>query len=360
MRGLFWNPARIKILLVFYCMFLLLNTVALVRWSGWITLPGEINSVQYLRAALRTQLDYYLRKMQEYGIENASEIQRSITVFEKAVLNLDQMRDIDKVLVAGKEVDSALQEAMAARIAPRVKEILEQSRSISKYKGDAELIVERHGEDVVVHATDPKLRIDDAAKQSLAEVEYLEVSPLYFSLQGGKLQNVSEEELTKTEVLLEKELVQLQRSLRQALEEAGAVELSGPGIIAEASDALGGFLWVEIVHEVDIRNIVNALFEAGALGVQVGTERFGATSWVRCVGPVVMVNGKQVGANPIVVSAVGEPEKLIESLQDIQEEFSYTGKRLVVRRAENITLAPFRLETGSEIQPNSPGVPAGQ
>ena len=88
-------------------------------------------------------------------------------------------------------------------------------------------------------------------------------------------------------------------------EESGTLPLEGPGVIVEAADAPGGYLWAEIVHDQDIREIVNSLYHAGAEGWRIGSWRLGTAGWVRCVGPVVVVNGETVAANPIVIRAVG-------------------------------------------------------
>jgi uncharacterized protein YlxW (UPF0749 family) len=138
---------------------------------------------------------------------------------------------------------------------------------------------------------------------------------------------------------LELELEQLRKQLRKVQEASGLLPLEGPGVIVEAADAPGGYLWEEIVHDQDIREIVNNLHHAGAKGVEIGGRRLGTGGWVRCVGPVVVVNGETVAANPIVVKAVGDPAKLRESLEELQEVFARTGKRLDIEEKDSITLA---------------------
>ena len=138
---------------------------------------------------------------------------------------------------------------------------------------------------------------------------------------------------------LELELEQLQKQLRRVQKASGILPLEGQGIIVEAADAPGGYLWEEIVHDQDIREIINSLRHAGAKGIEIGGQRLGTDGWVRCVGPVVVVNGETVAANPIVVKAVGDPAGLRESLKELQEVFARTGKRLDIQERDSITLA---------------------
>ncbi len=60
-----------------------------------------------------------------------------------------------------------------------------------------------------------------------------------------------------------------------------------------------------IVHDRDIREIVNELFAAGAEAISVNGQRLVASSSIRCVGPVVLVNSTQV-APPFMIKAIGK------------------------------------------------------
>ncbi len=80
---------------------------------------------------------------------------------------------------------------------------------------------------------------------------------------------------------LELELEQLQKQLRRVQKASGILPLEGQGIIVEAADAPGGYLWEEIVHDQDIREIINSLRHAGAKGIEIGGQRLGTDGWVR-------------------------------------------------------------------------------
>lgn len=112
----------------------------------------------------------------------------------------------------------------------------------------------------------------------------------------------------------------LKEELEKALLVAGLTAVEGPGVeitLADSSaekaapDAESG-----IVHDSDIRSVVNELFGAGAEAVTVNSERLVTNSSIRCVGNTIMVNGKRC-ASPFVIKAIGDADSL-ESAMNIR------------------------------------------
>ena len=130
--------------------------------------------------------------------------------------------------------------------------------------------------------------------------------------------------------------------MREIRSTAGLLEMSGPGIIIEIYDAPDGFTTEAIIHDTDVRDVVNELFASGARGVSVGGQRLVATSAIRCVGPVVMVNDKHIAVNPVVIKALGDP-MILESGIDIIR-FSLESRRNLffeIEQVDNLTLPAF-------------------
>ncbi|EGL82177.1 protein of unknown function DUF881 [Caldalkalibacillus thermarum TA2.A1] len=98
---------------------------------------------------------------------------------------------------------------------------------------------------------------------------------------------------------------------------AGLIEAKGPGVIVTlddqdyAEEALDPNDY--IVHEQDVRGVVNELFAAGAEGVSINGQRFVQTTAIRCVGPTIIVNGIKSSA-PFQIAAVGDPDVLYQAL----------------------------------------------
>jgi uncharacterized protein YlxW (UPF0749 family) len=95
---------------------------------------------------------------------------------------------------------------------------------------------------------------------------------------------------------------------------AGLVALTGPGVEITLDDAPSrpdGTLPADarpddlVIHQSDVQAVVNAVWAAGADGVAVMDQRLVATSAVRCVGNVLLLQGRTYSP-PFVVTAIGD------------------------------------------------------
>jgi len=109
-----------------------------------------------------------------------------------------------------------------------------------------------------------------------------------------------------------------------------------------------GFRSREIIHDKDVRDIVNLLFWSGAKGVEVGGKRIIAQSSIRCAGPVLLVNHLPVAVNPVVIRAVGDSDVLVESLFELNEKLLADGKTLEIETSEMITLSAYTKGYGQQ------------
>jgi uncharacterized protein YlxW (UPF0749 family) len=112
----------------------------------------------------------------------------------------------------------------------------------------------------------------------------------------------------------------LEHSLNEAKMLAGAVGVRGPGVMVTLHDspkisptASTNDMQNYIVHDYDLRSTVNELFSSGAEAVSINGQRLIASSSIRCVGAVILVNSVQA-APPYVIKAVGKPDVLEKSL----------------------------------------------
>ncbi|MCE5198355.1 MAG: DUF881 domain-containing protein [Armatimonadota bacterium] len=115
------------------------------------------------------------------------------------------------------------------------------------------------------------------------------------------------------------------KSLEQALNEAkllaGTVAASGTGVIVtlndspkkDPSETRQDVISNYVVHDYDIRAIIDELFASGAEAIAINDQRLIANSSVRCVGPVVLVNSVQL-APPYVIKAIGKADVLEKAL----------------------------------------------
>ena len=140
---------------------------------------------------------------------------------------------------------------------------------------------------------------------------------------------------------LQEEVRVLREELDRLGEASGFAELSGSGIVVRAFDAEDGFRSREIIHDKDVRDIVNLLFWSGAEGVEVGGRRIIAQSSIRCAGPILLVNQQPVAVNPVVIRAVGDYNALVDGLFELCEKLHADGKKLEIESKEMITLSAY-------------------
>lgn len=138
--------------------------------------------------------------------------------------------------------------------------------------------------------------------------QYVQLSEEVKSLraENDKLQKALGDRNSSTKVLNE--------GLEQAKAFAGLTDMQGPGLKVTLSDSqkstAGGIFGNDsIIHDVDVLKVVNELFAAGAEAIEVSGHRIVTTSSIRCVGPVIHVDGIPV-ASPVVIRAIGDPGTL--------------------------------------------------
>jgi uncharacterized protein YlxW (UPF0749 family) len=102
---------------------------------------------------------------------------------------------------------------------------------------------------------------------------------------------------------------------------AGLESVSGPGVtvtlddapedVRESADVEVGKL---VVHQQDIQAVANALWAGGAEAMTIQGQRVISTTGIKCVGNTVVLHGVPYSP-PYVVTAVGDRERMLESLE---------------------------------------------
>lgn len=99
---------------------------------------------------------------------------------------------------------------------------------------------------------------------------------------------------------------------------AGFSDLEGPGISItmydNPSNQIVGFsVSDDIIHDVDILNILNDLRIAGAEAISINDERVISSSEIKCGGPIIRLNKKSLGT-PFIIKAIGDPTLLMAAV----------------------------------------------
>ena len=96
---------------------------------------------------------------------------------------------------------------------------------------------------------------------------------------------------------------------------SGMTTLEGPGIIATLSDSTDATVPPNedpanyIIHDYDLRDVLNALWAAGAEAISLNGERLVSTSSLYCVGTTILCNATRLSP-PYEVRAIGDAEAL--------------------------------------------------
>lgn len=128
------------------------------------------------------------------------------------------------------------------------------------------------------------------------------------------------EQLISQSATGENQLSELQAELSDMQILAGLTALEGPGIIISLDDYAAGLAAAPtedanrfIIHYDKLLNIVNDLRSANAEAISINGQRIIASSEIRCVGNVILVNTTRL-APPFLISAIGDPTTLENAL----------------------------------------------
>ncbi len=135
------------------------------------------------------------------------------------------------------------------------------------------------------------------------------------------------------------ELDSLRLRLHELRVASGLAEMTGPGVIVHMYDEMGGTTTNSIIHDADIRDVVNELFGSGAQGISIGGQRLTVTSAIRCSGSLIKVNDKLITVNPVEIQAVGDPDLLYSGLDIIRTSMQVKrGIRFEIDRSDSVKL----------------------
>jgi uncharacterized protein YlxW (UPF0749 family) len=133
---------------------------------------------------------------------------------------------------------------------------------------------------------------------------------------------------------------------------AGLTVMRGPGVVVTLDDSSARNLPASsdpnafLVHDYDLRDVINVLWLAGAEAIAVNDERDVSNTSVYCVGSTVMVNTTRLSP-PYVVRAIGEPASLAETLHNpsylttLRQKVERYGIKFQVAQSPKMTLSAY-------------------
>ena len=133
----------------------------------------------------------------------------------------------------------------------------------------------------------------------------------------------------------------------------GLTELKGSGVIVTLDDtrainqiaADAGFYDpnVFLIHDSDILLVINEMKAAGAEAISINGQRVTNNTEIRCVGPVIQINGIRLTA-PFKISAIGAPDTLASSLKlrgGIVDQITQADIDVMIEKSDSIIIPKF-------------------
>lgn len=330
----------LKITVILVLLLLVTNAVVLAILTGYLKLPRQALPLEVARNAGKLLVDYSQRVARDLGVDQNQAVRAALAKFE---FELDQANNPEQVaqviLRFGRETQDIILREQENLRREELLSLIRQEPRLANMLGEATITVTR-SEEKGLEIDDPARLLSPETKEKIKASKSLALlgQVVEIKVVDGRASLVMPATVLERLKHSEKEVETLRARLQEVKASAGYAPLSGSGIIVRLYDAEGSSSVGEIVHDFDVRDIVNELFSAGATGIAVNSQRLVATSSIRCAGPVILVNQKPIAVNPVTIYALGDPEVLTSSLDLIRVQFQATGVRLEVEEATDITL----------------------
>ncbi len=333
----------LHVIVILMTLLLLLNSVLLAKSVGYITLPGEMSRTDVARGGAKMTIEMSEQLARDADVYDKSavreviaqfkyEIERSSTPESIVMLTADYSRKVQDVI--SREQDSKRRDTVLS--------IMNRDSALTKFSGESSISIWK-GEDGL-RIIDPTGLMAEETKQEIMNNPLMHGpswSLVEIAIKEGQLSLMTSRSMVDKIRILENDKANLERRLKQVNIQAGFAELGGTGVVVEMYDSEFGYGSIDIVHDRDVRDVINELFAAGAEGISVGGQRLIATTSIRCAGPIILVNQKPIAVDPIVIVAVGDPKVLASSLEFIKAELMEFGIKINVTQDDYVAVPAY-------------------
>ncbi|MCR4406163.1 MAG: DUF881 domain-containing protein [Anaerolineae bacterium] len=131
---------------------------------------------------------------------------------------------------------------------------------------------------------------------------------------------------------------------------AGLLPVQGPGVQVVLDDGAQRVVSLRpgdyLIHEYDIRDVINLLWMAGSEAIAVNQERVVATTSIYCVGSTIMVNDTRLSP-PYIIQAIGPSDVQSEVLRnpsylrDLKDRVARYNVQFKVSKTSNLRLPAY-------------------
>ncbi len=334
-------------LIVILLILVAINTIAMARALDLIRLPIEMTDTEISKQSAYALLQSYEEFAKTSKVHESDVVREVINSFMKYI---EKSQDVTEVVAAIGSFAGPLQDVITQKQEEAWKEalveIINSDKGVKNSDTEGSIIVittKREDLSTTLHIDDREGILGEETKESIKSNELFQQLSLLVEIEvsHGEARILTPATALEKMERLQFELEMLEDNLASIRQLAGYSQLSGEGVVIRAYDAPSGYTWDEIVHDKDIRMILNDLAYAGARGFEIGNQRIIVGTSIRCVGPVILVNHQPVSVNPVVIRAVGPADDLIKALANAKERFEIFNKRIEITEEEDITIGSY-------------------
>ncbi len=147
----------------------------------------------------------------------------------------------------------------------------------------------------------------------------------------------------KTSTSTDSGSIEKQKRLKELNTYLGLTDVTGSGVIITVQDNTSSKLVTsgDLVHDGDLRAIVNEIKNIGADAISINGQRIVPSTVINCAGAIVQINGEAIGA-PFVIEVIGS-----DYLNNLLRPGSWlyymmeAGIDVDMKKSDNITIKKY-------------------
>lgn len=303
----------VLVILLFINSFLLFTTFANMQ-------RNKGSSFSQAKEYALGMIDYHERSAAEWEVLDYSAVQNSLSKFMYEIslsTNTDELTRV--VLNRATELQTVIRREAEARQANVILSHITDDPVINSIVGPRRITVTFNSQGEISFNDGDLLSVETKNRIT----EYILSTPVLYErnleveIEGGIAKLVTPRSSEEREQRLKAEADMLKAEIESLRISAGYSSMTSEGIIIRIYDnpsAPLGEISSFIIHDLDVRDIVNELFASGARGIAIDGRRLTTTSSIRCVGPLIHVDFEPISVEPIEIYAAGNPEHLESGL----------------------------------------------
>lgn len=331
---------------VWFLLILVLLNTALLGWlfygfrSAFPTAAAKHSSKQ---AVARELADYNHRMAEELGVLERKTVKEALAGFKYDVEIFTGDELTGTILDQGRRVQEIILREADLMLIDEIIAVVNSDRKLKQEREQFGFSLHFSDDDI---STFPDGILDRATIEKIGELiprdRFTGGWLLEIEVTDGVARQTVPYDPEKQLETLTEELDAARLKMHELKVQAGFLEMTGEGITVELYDELGATISSSIIHDTDIRDVVNELFGSGAKGISLGGQRIIVTSAVRCSGSLIKVNDRLIPVNPVVIQAIGDPDLLTSGLDIIKNNMELSrGIKFKITREQMLVLPAY-------------------